>query len=373
VEPELDASFETAWRDGYAAVNAAFARAVVEEVERLPGARVFFQDYHLYLAPRLVRRRMPDVPLMQFVHVPWPEPDYWRVLPEPMRVAVHDGLLANDVVGFHTARWRTSFLRSCRDILGAGVDAERNVVRHAGGSTLVAARPIAVDPGAFERLAASEPVLAAERRLVERRPEQLILRVDRTDPSKNIVRGFHAFGLLLDDHPELHGRVRMLALLDPSRQDVPEYAEHLAAIQAAAREVNARHDGSEPPLEVRIEDDFPASVAAYKQYDVLLVNAVFDGLNLVAKEAPLVNERDGVLVLSENAGVHEELGEWAVTVNPFDVAGQARALHEALTMPAADRRRRLDGIRAHVREHDLASWLEGHLADLEAARTTIGP
>ena len=198
-------------------------------------------------------------------------------------------------------------------------------------------------------------MLAAERSSRRSRPEVLVLRVDRTDPSKNVVRGFRAFELFLDAHPEMHGRVGMLALLDPSRQDIPEYAEYLGAIQRAARAVNERfqRDGW-TPIDLRIEDNFPPSVAAYKQFDVLLVNAIFDGLNLVAKEAPLVNERDGVLMLSENAGAHEELGDWALTVNPFDIEAQAEAIYQALEMPREERRARLEAIREHVREHDVA-------------------
>ena len=184
-----------------------------------------------------------------------------------------------------------------------------------------------------------------------------MLRVDRTDPSKNIVRGFRAFKLMLARHPELRGRVRMLALLAPSRQDVSEYVDYLDAVRREAE--------GDDSIDLRVGDDFARSVAAYKQYDVLLVNAVFDGLNLVSKEAPLVNERDGVLVLSENAGAHEELGEWALTVNPFDISGQAEALYDALTMAPAERRRRIEAIRAHVREHDLAAWIEAQLEDLD--------
>ena len=207
------------------------------------------------------------------------------------------------------------------------------------------------------------------REIEARRPEKLILRVDRTDPSKNVVRGFRAFGAYLDDHPEMHERVGMLALLDPSRQDIPEYSEYLAMIQREARAVNDRfQQGDWLPIDLQIGDDFLQAVAAYKQFDVLLVNAIFDGLNLVAKEAPLVNERDGVLILSENAGAHEELGEWAVTINPFDVSGQARAIHEALTMPGEERRRRRDAIAAYVRDHDLEHWLDAQLADLDAVR-----
>jgi trehalose 6-phosphate synthase len=162
----------------------------------------------------------------------------------------------------------------------------------------------------------------------------------------------------------------MLALLDPSRQDIPEYAEYLAAIQREARRVNDRFQQSGwAPIDLEIADDFPRSVAAYKQFDVLLVNAIFDGMNLVAKEAPLVNERDGVVVLSENAGAHAELGEWALSVNPFDVEGQAKAIHQALEMSAAERRERLDAIRAHVRAHDLSGWAESLLDALDRVAT----
>jgi trehalose 6-phosphate synthase len=203
--------------------------------------------------------------------------------------------------------------------------------------------------------------------LAEGRPEKVILRVDRTDPSKNVVRGFRAFELYLDAHPEMHTRVKLLALLDPSRQDIPEYAEYVGAIQREARRVNYRfqQDGW-TPIDLQIGDNFPQAVAAYKDYDVLLVNAIFDGLNLVAKEAPLVNERDGVLILSENAGAHEELGDWALTVNPFDVAGQAEAINRALEMSLEERRERIDAIRTWVREHDLAAWIDVQLRALDA-------
>jgi trehalose 6-phosphate synthase len=223
-----------------------------------------------------------------------------------------------------------------------------------------------VDPAEFDELAQSDAVLSAERELVASRPEKLIVRVDRTDPSKNIVRGFRAFELYLDAHPEGHRHVGMLALLDPSRQDIPEYAEYLGAIQREARRVNDRFQQSGwRPIDLRIADNFPHSVAAYKQFDVLLVNAIFDGMNLVAKEAPLVNQHDGVVVLSENAGAHAELGEWALTVNPFDVEGQAAAIGRALELDPAERRARLDAIREHVRTHDLNRWTDTLLAALD--------
>jgi trehalose 6-phosphate synthase len=371
--PSVDIALQNAWDEGYVRVNEGFADAVLDELELEPDAAVFFQDYHLYLAPRFVRERVPDALLAQFVHVPWPQTDYWHVLPDRIRRAVHDGLLANDLIGFHTHQWRLNFLRAAIDVADASCDFEECTARHDGHRSLVTVHPISVDPAEFEGLASSEAVLAAEQELVERRPERLVLRVDRTDPSKNIVRGFRAFELYLEAHPEMHGRVGMLARLDPSRQDIPEYSEYLGAIQRESRRVNDRFQGNGwTPIEVAAEDDFIASVAAYKQFDVLFVNAIFDGMNLISKEAPLVNERDGVLILSENAGAHAELGEWALSVNPFDVAGQAEAIDRALSMPEAERRERLEAIRAHVREHDVASWIEAQLADLDRCAARVG-
>jgi trehalose 6-phosphate synthase len=355
--PDFD---HDAWWSGYVPVNERMAEAVLAELEQTPDAAVFFQDYHLYLAPAIVRRARPRALMSHFVHIPWPESDAWTVLPGDVRRDVFTGLLANDIVGFHTERWQRNFLRGCIDVLGAEVDGER--VTHHGRTTLVTAHPIGIDTVEFDKLANDEKVLVREREIVESRAEQLVVRVDRTDPSKNVVRGLRAFGVMLERHPELRGRVRMLALLDPSRQDIPEYVDYVAAVE---REAQALGDA----VDLRIGDDFPRSVAAYKQFDVLLVNAVFDGLNLVSKEAPYVNTRDGVLVLSENVGSHEELGDWALSVNPFDVSAQADALYEALTMDATERRRRLEALRAHVREHDVVEWGEAQLADLDHVRS----
>jgi trehalose 6-phosphate synthase len=365
--PSIDHGLHNAWSEGYVPVNRAFADAVLDELDRDPSASVFFQDYQLYLAPRFVRDERPETRLAHFVHIPWPEADYWYVLPVGIRRAIHDGLLANDAVGFHTRRWARNFMRSGEDIVGAAADWARDSVGYEGRRVTITAAPISVDPTEFDELAQSRAVRDAGRVLSRRRPEKLIVRVDRTDPSKNIVRGFRAFELYLDAHPDMRKHVGMLALLDPSRQDIPEYAEYVGAIQREARRVNDRFQrGRWVPINLQISDNFPQAVAAYKDFDVLFVNAIFDGLNLVAKEAPLVNERDGVVILSENAGSHDELGDWVLSVNPFDVAGQADALHAALTMPSEERRERLDAIRTWVREHDLAAWTEVQLRALDA-------
>lgn len=343
-----------AWEEGYLAVNQGFANAVLEELEREPEAAVFVHDYHLYVAPRLVREQRPDTRIAHFTHIPWVGPEGWSVLPETIVREIHAGLLASDVVGFHAARWRDAFLAVC-----AGLGLET-------ADTLVTAHPISIDPDEFEALAHSDGVQERERELLGWRPETMILRVDRTDPSKNVVRGFEAFGLLLERRPELVGRVGMVALLDPSRQDIPEYVEERGRIEAAAAALEARFPGS---LQLRIADDFHQSVAAYKHFDVLLVNAVMDGLNLVAKEAPLVNVRDGVVVLSVNTGAFEEIGEDVVPVQPLDVEATADALETALALPADERAARLARIRAHVREHDLEAWIGAQMGDLDRAST----
>jgi trehalose 6-phosphate synthase len=297
------------------------------------------------------------------------------VLPPAWRERILTGLLGNDVVAFHTEGFARNFVLCAQELLGLPVDLEAMTVQV--GDREVAARhyPISIDVAAMRELAATDEVAEHADTLREAfcgQGRQLILRVDRTDPSKNIVRGFRAFELYLEAHPEMARRVGMLALLDPSRQDIPEYAEYLGAVQREARRVNDRfQQGGWAPIELVIEDDFAASVAAYKQFDVLFVNAIFDGMNLIAKEAPLVNERDGVLILSENAGAHDELGEWAVSVSPFDVAGQAEAIDRALTMPEAERRRRLEAISQQVREHDVAAWIEAQLADLDRCGAAV--
>src|SRR5436190_3219069 len=354
--PAIDHAVRHAWEQGYVRVNQGFADAVLEELEAEPDAAVLFHDYHLYLAPRFVREAAPDAMLSHFVHIPWPQPDYWRILPAEMRLAIHDGLLANDVVGFHANRWRLAFLRCAVDMVGAGGNFGLWTADYLERRTRVVATPISVDPEEFDELAVSEPVLEAEREIVERRTERLIVRVDRTDPSKNIVRGFRAFELYLEAHPEMYRRVSLLALLDPSHQAIPDDSEYVGAVQREARRVNDRFaQNGWTPIDMQIGDDFPRSVAAYKQFDVLLVNATMDGMNLVSKEAPLVNERDGVLLLSENTGAFAELSEWALPLNPFDVEAQAAAIDAALTMGEPERRNRLQAMQKHVRENDVTA------------------
>ena len=330
---------------------------------------VLLHDYQLYMTPHFVREHLgAGAFLSLFVHIPWPEPDLWRVLPAYVREGVLESLLQADVVAFHTHRYARNFAETAGAVLGAEADVDNGVIHHDGREVWVRAYPISIDPSEFEELAQSEAVLEQEK-LVKELPGKLLLRVDRVDLSKNVVRGFQAYGRMLERHPEIAGEVTFLAQLQPSRTDIPEYAAYMEAVGRTAKEVNERHGtDSWRPIELFMEDNFPRSVAAYKNFDVLLVNAVRDGMNLVAKESAVINERDGVLVLSENAGAHEELGEHALTVNPYDIDEQADAIYEALTMSADDRERRAKALRETVMGNTIDDWVEAQMEDISAYR-----
>jgi trehalose 6-phosphate synthase len=374
--PALGDDTRRAWEEGYVAVNRNFAEAVAQTVENEESPTILLHDYQLYMTPLLLRERLGKKAsgafISLFVHIPWPEPDQWRILPSYVREGVLESLLAADVVAFHTRGYARNFAETAARVLGVEYDAKKGVVHRDGREVWVRAYPISIDPAEFEELAESEAVLEQEE-FVKGLPGKLLLRVDRTDLSKNVVRGFLAYGRMLERHPEMAGEVTFLAQLQPSRGDVPEYARYTEAIGRTAEEVNERHGtASWRPIEMFMLDNFPRSVAAYKNYDVLLVNAVRDGMNLVAKESVVVNERNGVLVLSENAGAHEELGEYAITVNPFDLDEQADALHEALTMPDEERRRRAQALRETVMSNTIEDWVEAQVRDIEAYREKHG-
>jgi trehalose 6-phosphate synthase len=377
--PVLGDDTKRAWEEGYVPVDENFAEAVALTLESEEGNGVeepviLVHDYQLYMTPLALRKRLGDEAFISlFAHIPWPETEGWRVLPSYVREGVLKSLLEANVVAFHTEGYARNFVRTVREVLGVEADEEKGVVfSESGREVWVRAYPISIDPDEFEELAHSEEVLKEEE-TIQNLPGKLLLRVDRMDLSKNIVRGFQAYDRMLERHPELRGEVAFLARCQPSREDVPEYAEYAEAIQEAVEEVNEKHaTDSWQPIVLSMEDNFSLSVAAYKNYDVLLVNAVRDGMNLIAKEAVVANEKSGVLILSENAGAHEELGEYAITVNPFDVDEQADALHEALTMSDDERARRAEALEQTIRSNTIEDWAEAQLKDIAAYRERHG-
>jgi trehalose 6-phosphate synthase len=372
--PDIRRNETDAYEHGYRVVNADLARAVIEEIDGIEDPIVMVHDYHLYLLPEMVRRARPDAFLHHFVHIPWTQSDTWRVLPTRIRDELFAGILANDIIGFHTRSYRQNFLQCCRDLMDLDVDFERGIVHWGDRQVWVRAYPLPIDAAATRAAAASDRVAGFEAALGARRREHLILRVDRADLSKNVLRGFTAFDLFLDQHPEFTERITFIAQLMPSRTDVPEYAEYLERIEAVVAVVNHRHGTPDwMPIQLKLRDDLEEALAAYKHYDVLLVNAMFDGMNLVAKEGPLLNEQGGVSILSENTGAHEELGEYALSVNPFDIQETADAIHAALTMPDDERRERLAGLKSIVTARDPGDWIDDQLTDIHAkARANAG-
>ena len=368
-KPELGEDTQRAWEDGYVVISENFAEAVGSTLEAIGGEEpvILVHDYQLYMVPHALRERLGDDPFISlFVHIPWPDPETWRVLPRYVREGALRSLLEANVVAFHTEGYARNFVRTAQEVLGVKTNEGEGVIHLGDHEVWVRAYPISIDPSEFEELAQSEEVLKGEES-VKNLAGKLLLRVDRMDLSKNIVRGFHAYDRMLERYPQMREQVTFLARCQPSRGDIPEYARYAEDIQNVAGEINEKHaTGSWKPIELSMEDDFPLSVAAYKNYDVLLVNAVRDGMNLIAKEAVIANEKNGVLLLSENAGAHEELGEHALTVNPFDIDEQADALYEALTMPEDERARRAEELEQTIRSYTIEEWVEAQLRDIAA-------
>ena len=364
--PRFGRASREAWKD-YQRVNGDFADALAAAGgDRDPMYLV--QDYHLMLVPAMLRERRPDALIVHFSHTPFAGPGYLQILPPEMAEGLLRGMLGADVVGFQCERWAELFLLSCRGLPGARVDLRRKRVTLDGHESLVRVYPISIDPEGF-RESARTPEVRGFRRKLRRElgsDMKLILRVDRTELSKNIVRGFLAFETLLKEREEWRGRVRMLALLNPSRRGIPEYRAYTRECIVAAERINEEL-GTEKwqPIDLRIQDDYNEVIAAYGEYDVLMVNPVFDGMNLVAMEGPTLNRRNGVVLLSRNAGAFELLESYVVPVAPFDIEDQAEALHRALTMPEEERKPMAQGIRRVVRTHPLNRWVERQLADLE--------
>ena len=377
--PNIDASTYDAWQHGYVAVNRAFADAIVGELRRARSSGIaMLHDYQLYLAGKMVRESVPDALLYHLIHIPWPSSSYWRLLPLAVRRDIVEGLCANDIVGFQTMRSVRSFLYTVETFLpGAQVDTAAHSIVYDGHRTLVRPYPISVDVAALRRTAASLRVREFEDHLQKQcADQQTIVRVDRIDPSRNILRGFRAYDALLERYSEFVGKVRFLAFLTPSRTRVREYQRYTDELTSLVTGINDKYgrDGWRP-IDLCIENNYLQAVAALRLYDVLLVNPVIDGMNLVAKEGPIVNTRDGVLILSEGTGAYEQLREGALEVAPTDLEGTVQALHEALTMAPAERLRRATLLRGLVEEEDITMWLYRQFADLKAvlAERAVSP
>ncbi|MGW4908638.1 alpha,alpha-trehalose-phosphate synthase (UDP-forming) [Streptomyces sp. NPDC004270] len=357
LEPVFDAEFRRRWAS-YQAYNQAFAEALAQEAGE--GAVVVIQDYHLALAPRMLRRLRPDLRIGHFSHTPWAPPDYFRLLPDDIAAELLGGILGADHAAFLTRRWADAFVACCHAVLGPGIPSagETRIGVHGLGADADFLRRRSHEPDVDERMRALREEIGEGRRT--------IVRVDRTELSKNIVRGLLAYRQLLDDHPEWRERVVHVAFAYPSRQDLAVYRDYTAEVQRVADEINSAYGTAGwTPVVLHVKDDFARSLAAYRLADVALVNPIRDGMNLVAKEMPVVSDEGCVLVLSREAGAYEELGEDAIVVNPYDITGTAVALQQALAMGVEERAERTKRLAAAATALPPAAWFLEQLGALE--------
>jgi trehalose 6-phosphate synthase len=358
--PRFDRYWRAAW-EGYRTYNRAMADVVAARAGQ--GDAVFVQDYHFSLLGRMLADRRPDLRTVHFLHTPFAAPALLAVLPDDVVAELLDGMAGYSVCGFHCHQWEADFAAG---YAAAGRPAP---------PTFVA--PLGPDAGVLEQEAASPECVAAVAALrAEVGGRRIIARTDRMEPSKNIVRGMLAYEELLRTYPEWRGQVVHVAFAYPSRQGLAEYLAYGADVEHTAERINHAFGAgdtaavrSDPaawtPIVLSVEDNYARSLAALTLSDVLLVNPVRDGLNLVAKEGPLLNAADGVVVLSHQAGAWEELalaGGGALGVNPFDVAGTADALHIALGMGATERAARATALRDAVRGRTAADWWADQVA-----------
>jgi trehalose 6-phosphate synthase len=350
--PTFDAGWRRQWAS-YVRYNQAFAQALADEAA--PGAKVMIQDYHLFLAPRMLRTMRPDVRIGHFTHTPWVSADYFSMLPDDIAYAIVDGLLGADIIGFHTERWATLFRDTCESVVGRAPDG-------------LAVFPLGVDADELAKRAGRRDVESELRVLDETvgRERRLIGRVDRTELSKNVWRGLLAYREFLRTHPEWHGRVAHVVYNNPSREDLPAYREYTATLARLADRIDDEFGTDDwTPLVLEIADDYPAALAVLRRSDVLFINSVRDGMNLVVLEGLVLSEHEPSVVLSAQTGAAEVLGEDALQVNPFDVTATAEALHAALLMSETERAERARRMRAAAVRLPPAAWFQAQLDALD--------
>jgi trehalose 6-phosphate synthase len=364
--PIIDAGVMRAWERGYMAMNEAFAKAVLAQARGDRSPRIMLHDYHLYCAAGPIRKARPRAVISHFTHIPWPPSSIWQTIAPTIREGIATGMLANDVVGFQTSRYAHNFMRMVESFVPkARVDYEAATIRYGRRTIHVRTYPISIDVEATRRVASSRAARRRADQLLGGTRERVIVRVDRLEPSKNILRGFLAYEALLQRSPRIRGHISFLAFLVPSRTGLREYGHYGRQVQSAVDRINARFGRAGwRPVQLFYENDYAQALAGLSIADVVLVNPLVDGMNLVAKEAVVVSQRDAVLVLSETAGAFDQMADGALAVAPADVVGTADALARALTMEPDERRRRLATLRRGVEREDIGWWLRRQLEDL---------
>jgi trehalose 6-phosphate synthase len=348
--PRSDQHWTEAW-EAYRDYNRMFADRVAEVAPK--GGRVLVHDYHLSLLGSELLQHRPDLRTVHFTHTPFADPAALRMLPVAVAEELLAGMAGYHARGFHCDRWAAGY-RACQLELGTSRPREGD-----GITTFTSA--LTPDAGQLAESAARPEVgqaLTALEEAIGGEDRKVIVRVDRMELSKNLLRGFWAFEELLEQEPAWRERVVFLALAYPSRQGLAEYLAYQNEVESTVARINEQWaTPGWTPIILLVEDDYLRSVAALTRYDVLLVNPIRDGLNLVCKEGPLVNTRNGVVALSREAGAFEELWPGVLEVNPFDVGGTVSVLSQALNMDEAERAAMGKTLREIILSRSPASWL----------------
>ena len=350
----------------YKAVNQLFAEQVLREIDGKP-AVVFTQDYHLALLPRMVREADPNVITGQFWHIPWPNPDIFRIC--PWQEELLDGLLGNDLLGFHLGEHSTNFMETVGASLNVQADEEYSMVKYLGDTTRVRPFPISVDFEEICREAQTPEVTEEMERLVDELDlggKLIGLGIDRIDYTKGIPHRLRAIGRFLEEYPEYHGKLVFVQAGVMSRTHLEAYQRLSEQIEQLLEEINGRFSkGSWQPI-IYLPFDLPSVtlLALRRLAHFCVVSSLHDGMNLVAKEYVASRfDEDGVLILSPFTGAAHELTE-ALIVNPYAEEEFAEAIHDAVTMPLHERRSRMIHMRSIVRENNIYRWAARLLIEL---------
>lgn len=367
-EPNIDQKIINAWNSGYMLVNQKFALLIEDAVEKFDNeCVVLLQDYHLLTVASYLRKKLNDLPICHFTHTAWPNPDYFGVLPKNIRDDIFEGMLANNIIGFQSERYAKNFTDCCEAFTDLKYDKKQKIIFCGNDHQVhIRAYPISID----YKTTINEAQSAETKKFInlytdENKDQMLIVRVERADPAKNTVRGLLSYELMLEKHPELIGMVKHLVLLHASRTDIDLYKKNLESITVMTKKINAKFGNQNwSPIELSVEDNYNRSLAALSLYDVLVINSLFDGMNLVAKEGPVINRKDGVLVLSENTGAYDELKSNILPVNPFDIEQTSEQIYSALIMPSERKKEMRLELVEQIKNSTAEKWANEQIEDL---------
>jgi alpha,alpha-trehalose-phosphate synthase [UDP-forming] len=349
----------------YQEVNRKFAKAILDVAT--PDCIVFLQDYHLCLVAKYLKEEMPNLTIVLFWHIPWPNPEIFRIC--PWKEEILEGLLANDIVGFHLKYHADNFTETVDHELECRVDREKMLIERNQKRTRVRAYPISIDfKSIFLQAENSKTQETYTQKVAELRLKNVRvgLGVDRLDYTKGIPERIDAIDRMLEKYPEHQGKFTFLQIGVPSRTHIEDYQYVINAIESKINQINEKYctDDWEPVIFLKGQHNFDVLVPFYKMADVCIVSSLHDGMNLVAKEFVAASSNDhGVLILSNFTGAAREL-EHAMLINPYDTEAFADVIHTSLIMPQDEQKTRIARMRLRVAENNIYTWAQKILNDI---------